>query len=213
MKISKLLLLPLALTISSISTAEEKPLYVGFGMGYHDFDGQKAQSDHYLDGQRFGDQTNSINIYLGYQFNQHFSVEAAYQHFNSANDEYRALVNSYDYETDGYRYIYVNDDETLEVSSFQLNSVAHYPVLEKLTLSASLGLSYTRVDSEFRPVSTWWSLISPVNRYSEKDFDLTYGLGAKYDFTDNISGRLQWKRIDNDIIAVNGFNLSLETHF
>ncbi|WP_444917685.1 outer membrane beta-barrel protein [Microbulbifer sp. JMSA003] len=213
MKISKLFLLSLTITISNASLAEEKPFYIGFGLGYYDFDGQKAQSDHYLDGQRFGDQTNSLNIYLGYKFNPHFSLEAGYSNFGSAYDEYIASVNYYDEWEEEYKHAYIADDETLEVSSFQLSGVAHYPVLEKLTLSANLGISYTRVDSEFRPVSTWWSLISPIERYSEKDVDLTYGLGATYDFTDKFSGKLQWKTIDNDIVAVNGFDLSLEARF
>ncbi|WP_444907793.1 outer membrane beta-barrel protein [Microbulbifer sp. SSSA008] len=210
MKISKLLLVPLALTISNGSLAEESPFYMGFGLGYYDLDGQKTLSGNYLEGQRFGDQTNSVNIYLGYKFSPHFSLEAAYSNFGSASDKYFASGTYYDESEEEYRHFYYEEDETLEVSSFQLNGVAHYPVLEKLTLSANLGISYTRVDSEFRPYGYW---APEVERYSEKDVDLTYGLGATYDFTDKFSGKLQWKTIDNDIVAVNGFDLSLEARF
>ena len=37
--------------------------------------------------------------------------------------------------------------------------------------------------------------------------DLTYGLGAKYDFTKNVGARVEWERYENVIHNANGVDL------
>ncbi|MCO1335701.1 porin family protein [Microbulbifer sp. OS29] len=81
-------------------------------------------------------------------------------------------------------------------------------------MSAYLGLTYTSIDSELRfPPGTVSIYPEVVNRSSEDDFDLAYGIGVKYDFTDRFAGKLQWKNIDNDTLKISGLHLSLETRF
>ncbi|WP_444936228.1 outer membrane beta-barrel protein [Microbulbifer sp. JMSA004] len=203
MKISRWFLLLPALTISSFSMAVEKPFYLGIGTGNYAFDGQKDLPDYYQAGEQFTDHARSTEIYVGYQFHKYFSVEAEYNHFNETYSTYATSVT------------YITDDETINADNIQINSVVQYPVLESLTLNALLGISYTRVDSVYRPKSSWLhdGPLSPIDESKDNSFDLTYGIGATYNFTDSFSSRLQWTRIDNDIVRISGASLSLEVRF
>ncbi|WP_444896844.1 porin family protein [Microbulbifer sp. EKSA008] len=216
MKISKLCLLLPALAISALSTAEENPFYFGVGYGQQDFEGKSNLSVDFIDGERFKDQSNSIDIYAGYQINPYFSVEAGYSHYDKAADTYTynlASINDKSIDSLDENPL-SNNYEEIQVDSAQLNAVFHYPILDRATMSAYLGLAYTSIDSELRfPPGTVSIYPEIVTRSSDKDYDLAYGLGVKYDFTDRFAGKLQWKNIDNGTLEISGLHLSLETRF
>ncbi|WP_444897849.1 outer membrane beta-barrel protein [Microbulbifer sp. SSSA005] len=205
----------LLLTFANASIAAEKSIYAGIGYGYFDFKGQNKLPEPYISSQRFGDHANNVNIHAGYQFNQFLSVELGYDHFGNTYDEFVALVSFYDREIDEYRDAYITDDETVTVESYHLHVIAQYPILNKTTVNALVGLSHTKIDSEFIPRSSWIpdSPLSPTYSQSKNETDLVYGIGVKYSFTDNFACRLQWKTIDNDTLRISGFDLSLETRF
>ncbi|WP_444941298.1 outer membrane beta-barrel protein [Microbulbifer sp. ZKSA004] len=213
MKISKIfLLIPLLANYNS-AFAKETPFYAGIGYGTQDFDGQQEPTDYYVN-NNFKDTSSSFDIYAGYQLNQFFSVEAGYSHFGKASDTYihhSAVIAQLDYNI-------INDKESLDIDSVQINSVFEYPMLDNVTISAYLGLSYTKIDSTY---TAYMSIADIDGNYegnksfksSENDFDLTYGIGVRYDFTNRFSGKLQWKNIDNDVVDISGIHLSIETHF
>ncbi|BBM04086.1 porin family protein [Microbulbifer sp. GL-2] len=200
MRLSKVLWLLPALALSSLSQAEEKPFYLGLGYSFAELESDKALPSYFTSGQSFSEDTNSIDLYAGYQFSSYFSIELNYNTYDQARKRYD-IDPTVDFITAP------NDLEELEVDTLSLNSVLSYPIAENLKVLALAGFIYADIDNY------WFGGEAPSISHSDSETGFTYGVGASYAFTERFSGKLQWKTIDIDNLELEGLHLSVETRF
>lgn len=75
------------------------------------------------------------------------------------------------------------DKSDVEVTALEFVAVGMYPVAPQLSLIGKLGLANVEVDS-------------PVG--SDDKTELTFGIGAQFDFSRNLSARVMWQRYDTE---------------
>lgn len=206
MRISKVLWLLPALALPSLTQAEEKPFYLGLGYSFAELESDKALPSYFTSGQSFSEDTNSIDLYAGYQFSSYFSIELSYNTFDQARKRYD-IDPTVDFITAP------NDLEELEVDTLSLNGVLSYPIAENLTVLALAGFTYADIDNYWFGGETSANGEDPSVSHSDSETGFTYGVGASYAFTERFSGKLQWKTIDIDNLELEGLHLSVETRF
>jgi OOP family OmpA-OmpF porin len=81
----------------------------------------------------------------------------------------------------GYSMLF--DKSDVEVTALEFVAVGMFPVANQLSIIGKLGLANVEVDS-------------PVG--SDDKTELTYGIGAQFDFSRNLGARLQWQRYDTE---------------
>jgi len=200
MRISKVLWLLPALALPSLSQAEEKPFYLGLGYSFAKLESDKALPSYFTSGQSFSEDTNSIDLYAGYQFSSYFSIEINYNTYDQAKKRYD-IDPTVDFISTP------NDQEELEVETLSLNGVLSYPIAENLKVLAQAGFAYADIDNY------WFGGEDPSISHSDSKTGFTYGVGASYAFTERFSGKLQWKTMDIDNLELEGLHLSVETRF
>jgi OOP family OmpA-OmpF porin len=115
------------------------------------------------------DSDTSWKLFAGYNFNENFAVEFAYQDLGD---------NSFEY---------LNVPATADGEAYSLALLAKLPMGEQAEAYAKLG--YARVDAE---VSAGGLTLGA------DDSDVLYGLGVSYSVTETVDLRLEWERMDFD---------------
>jgi OOP family OmpA-OmpF porin len=113
------------------------------------------------------DTDTAWKVFGGYQFMRHFAVELGYSDLGEVT------------ATAGANRL------SVESSAFELVGVGILPVADRFSVFAKVGLY--RADTEAT------SNIAALNG-KENNTDLTYALGARYDFTGKVGAFLQWQR-------------------
>jgi OmpA-OmpF porin, OOP family len=75
------------------------------------------------------------------------------------------------------------DKGGVEVTALEVVAVGMFPLANQFSIFGKLGLANVEVEIRGR---------------SDDKTELTYGIGAQYDFTRNLGARLQWQRYDTD---------------
>ncbi len=150
-------------------------------------------------------------IYGGYLFNQYFGIEAAYIDIGEAkinqNSTYiftEAQPGRTSTNTQGYVAAFKSG-----LNGFQLTGLARYPFTDRFSLYARLGGVRMKNVLEKDTTITWSILTtrtgfpdtnqvippsSGSSTESNHSIDMTFGLGAEYDLTENIAIRGQWQQ-------------------
>ena len=120
------------------------------------------------------------NLDIGYQLNKYLAFEGGY--FGTNNEIYTVsggnLTAPYTASANAY--------------AWNVKVVGMMPITDQFSLLGKIGVANSTVSQSLTyqaPLTT--TLIAPS---SESIMGVTYGIGAKYDFTENISGRLDLDR-------------------
>lgn len=116
------------------------------------------------------DKDTAWKLFGGYQFNKYLGVEVGYTDLGKAS-----LSDAI-------------STTTFEANGFEVLAVGTYPINQQFEIFGKAGFFL-------------WDLEAKDNvfgRISESGTDLTFGIGAKYNFSKNLGLRLEWQRY-NDI--------------
>jgi OOP family OmpA-OmpF porin len=74
-----------------------------------------------------------------------------------------------------------------EATAFELLGVGKFPLANQFSIYGLVGFAMVEVD-----------VSGPFSNLSDDSTELTYGIGAQYDFSRNMGVRLQWQRYDTE---------------
>jgi len=111
------------------------------------------------------DKDTSFKIFGGYQFNRNIAAEIGYTDLGKAKAEGAGV------------------SAEAKATAWEASAVGTFPVWQQLSVLGRLGLYYGE-----------GKIDSPVGGDKKNTTDLTYGLGAQYDFTRNLGVRAEWQR-------------------
>ena len=102
----------------------------------------------------------------GYQFNRNFAAELGYTNLG----EFKASAGGL--------------TDNAKVNAWELSALAAWPFMNQFAVYGRLGAYRANVKEE----------TNFVGNFEHSNTDLTYGLGAQYDFTRNLGLRVEWQR-------------------
>jgi OOP family OmpA-OmpF porin len=152
--------------LSSPALAQDKGLYLGLGAGMSEY---KDACDEIPAGVSCDDGDTATKIFGGYKFSPNFAVEAGYTDLGKASAS-QAGVGSV----------------SLEASGFEVVAVGIVPLNPKWSLYGKLGAFVWDVDLKDNGTGL-------VSSESESGTGLTYAFGVNWDFTRNLSARLEYQ--------------------
>ena len=120
----------------------------------------------------------TLGFTAGYQYNQYFSLETRFSKGTSGN--------TYDYTVVGFE-----DEEAGEKTDIDYQALilikASYPLSEKFNVYATTGYAQTQI--ERKVLDPMLNSMTGVNQstFTSTEKGLTYGLGADYKVTNNVS--------------------------
>jgi OmpA-OmpF porin, OOP family len=182
------LLAAAVLVLSGLVAASQvsaQGFYIGGSVGQSEFDDSNAIPELITSGSVDGSDTG-YKIFGGYQFNQHFGLEVAYVDLGKASysGRFGALT-----VTGG----------SVETTGFNFSAVGTLPLGSSFALLGRIGLF------------TWESKANDVTggvpfSGKENGTDVSYGFGASFNFTKNLSMRAEWDRFkavgDIDLLSI-----------
>ena len=126
--------------------------------------GQSKLTINCVAGYSCDDTDTAFRIFGGYNFNRHFGVELGYADLGKAT-----------FSAPG-----VSGD--INVKAWDLVAVGTLPVADKFSLVGKLGMYRADADRS-----------SGIGGGSGTNTDITYGIGAQYDFNKNLGIRAEWQ--------------------
>jgi opacity protein-like surface antigen len=171
-----------ALAFASPAFAQRSPdmgFYIGGALGQAEHSDQCTGAG----GVTCDDKDTAWKIFGGYQFNKFLAVEGAYTNFGEASATSAGVT--------------VTDEAT----AFEVVAVGMYPIIDKLSVYGKLGFFRGEIDR---------SSNSPaVATGTNSQTDLTFGVGLRYNITNNVAVRAEWQRYtdvgeitDIDVISI-----------
>ena len=163
----------LAILIATPAWSQDAGFYLGASIG------QSKAKDTCDDSGAFScdDTDTAWKIFAGYQFNRHLAVEAGYTDLGEVSLSAASATSSV--------------RGTIELSAFELMAVGSFPVADRFSLYGKLGLY--RAETEQKLQVTLGTLTVSDNK-TEKNADLTFAFGARFDITRNLGVRAEWQR-------------------
>lgn len=135
-------------------------------------------------------------FFMGYRYNQYLGVEASYRDHGTSVVDFRVTAPTASTGTGKFR-----------LKGYDIFAVLSYPVLNRFSIFAKAGINF------------WdWKLLGyPSAQSKTKDtgsIDPIFGLGVRFDFTDNISFRAEGERITKVRTSdPNMYGISVEFRF
>jgi len=164
MKKSTLAMLTAAAALISFPAAAQKAPETGFYAG-----GGLGKSS-FKDGCRLGgscdDGDTAIKIFAGYQFNRYVAGEFGYVDLGRAKSTAGGLT------------------DEVKVRAWELSAVGSVPVVDRFSLFGRFGVYFAEAEEN----------TNFTGNSSHSNNDLTYGFGARYDFTRNLAVRGELQR-------------------
>jgi opacity protein-like surface antigen len=156
----------------------DEGLYVGGGVGQFnlkldDFD----QTDEAV--ERLDDDDTAWKAFVGYRMNPFFALEVAYVDFGRPRDRF---------ETSGS-----DGDFTADISGFAPYVIGTFPV-GPIELFGKIGYYFYDIDASIDLDD------GPDFDSSSSEQDLTWGGGVGMTFFERLNARLEYERIDSDVI-------------
>ena len=164
----------------------ESGYYAGFGLGYIDL----GQDDNQIGAAAVAagvagrvtdldDGGLSWKLFGGYQFNDFFSGEVAYSDLGDAEATFVATAPTA-----------VTVNIQAEVSAFSVSVVGMYPLNRDLGVFGRLGAAYWDVDGTAAAAVGGATVTAAAD---EDGIDAVFGLGAQYNFSEQIGLRVEWE--------------------
>jgi len=126
------------------------------------------------------DSDSSWKIFGGYQLNRNVAIELGYGDLGKVSVGTPAFVFL------GIPIPAANT--TIESTVFELVGVGSLPVAERFSLFGKIGLYRSDTDIKIAFAN------GASSSDSDDNIDLTFGVGARYDFTRNLGVRAEWQR-------------------
>lgn len=187
--------------------AENSSFYVGLGYGKAGYEGEEVSDILLAPGQRLDDEANFVDLYIGYQLNEHISFEVGYADFDEFSDKY-------DLSPDVMSIAPANTIEEVDISRISFGTLIEYPIWKSASVFGLLGYSYFDFDQKTRPFSFGNVLYNgEIKSDSNSEEGIFWGLGAKYNFCETLSARAQWARSNTNAFDLDSIRLSLEMKF
>lgn len=142
-----------------------------------------------VDDSGLNDRTFGGEIFGGYRFNPNFSLEGFYANFGTFEEK----IGAGRIELDG--------------QSFGARAVGSVPLSESVSIFARVG--FQRWDGDVKATVGTQNLIGG----KDSGTDLTFGLGAEYAFSEQVSLRGGWDRYKFDDVDVDSANLGIKFNF
>jgi OmpA-OmpF porin, OOP family len=151
---------------------------------------------------------NGSRVFLGYEFNRHFAIEAGLTRLGKTEVGYNFRTG-------------INTDGTLvmnyRMSALYIDAVGKFPIDPKWSLLGRVGVSVgqTRVGFNGEPLT----LLVPSRDRDATDSNVKFGAGFEYNFTEVLALRAEWDRwkmpdpLSRDDIKVDAFAASLLYRF
>ena len=157
-----------ALALAAPAVAQDQGIYAGGSIGQMT---AKDACDGFngVPGVTCEDSDTAWRALIGYQFNRNFAAEVGYVNFGQV-------------EARG-----PGGTATIEATAFEVVAIGMLPVADRFSIYGKAGIYRGETDAN---VNTF-ALVTSV---SESNTDLTFGVGARFDFTRNIAGRVEWQR-------------------
>lgn len=171
MKVITALLATTLLASAPAIAAEDGGFYVGAGAGSFGVDVSDVE-----EGIAFNDDDTSFKLFGGYNFNKYFGVELEYLDGGTASESYDLGEGA-------------TLDIDIDTSGFNASIVGMIPIGERFNLFAKLGMIFWDVDysADFDGV---------IFDESDSGEDLSWGLGAGFDFTERFGARIEYQEFD-----------------
>jgi OmpA-OmpF porin, OOP family len=157
-----------AMAFTGPAFAQDTGFYVGGALGQTSFDVDCAGTT------SCDDEDSSWKIFGGYQFNKNLALEFGYADLGEAT----ASVLVPPFTANG----------ALEATVWELVAVGSLPIADRFSIFGKIGLY--RADTDLNVTVPGLGSASE----SDSNTDLTFGVGARYDFTRNLGVRLEWQR-------------------
>lgn len=184
----KIGLIALTLAGAQVAAAAEPGWYVGANVGQSnaDMDNNGVVASRLAEGFNTNrltkhDSDNAFKVFGGYQFNNYFALEAGY--FDLGEFGYKTFQ-------DQPWAVFTADTK---LRGMNVDLVGFLPIGEKLSAFARVGV--TRYDSKDSYRGFGAVTVVPFGD-SDRDSSHKFGAGLQYDFTQNVSMRLESERYD-----------------
>lgn len=165
----------------------EQGFYVGGGFGQSVFQTESVsdlESDLAgagITGSIDVDDTDTAwKLFGGYQFFKHLAVEGAYVDLGELKADINVTAP-----------LPVTGSAKFEATGFQVAAVGTYPFANGFGIFGKLGLMYWDVETEVTATS---GVASASASASETGLDPIAGVGARYQFQNNVGIRVEWER-------------------
>jgi OOP family OmpA-OmpF porin len=164
----------LALSSAALAQRRDTGFYIGGSFGQSEFDVD-------CEGTTSCDDSDTAwKIFGGYQINRNFAVEVGY---GSLGETKASTPPFFVGPT-----LIPAADIKIEVNAWEVVGVGSLPVADRFSLFGKVGLYGADTDIEVS-----FAGFGTVTE-SEDNVDLTFGIGARYDFTRNFGVRAEWQR-------------------
>lgn len=143
------------------------------------------EEDNVFAGDDFEDEDTGFKAFGGYQFHPNFAVEGNYTVFGDTEDRVAGVKTEVEFDT------------------FGLSLVGIAPIAERFDLFAKLGIAF------------WDAEVKAFGLSDDDDgTDLSYGLGARFNFNEQVSVRAEYEGIDvDDLDRTDFLSIGIEFNF
>jgi len=174
----------LLLTLLLFSTAQTQAAENEFYLGVSVGE-NSIEQDNVIAGDDFDDDDTGFKAFAGYQFHKNFAVEANYTLFGDTEDSIAGIDTEVEFDTVG------------------IHLVGIAPVAERFDIFGKIGFSY------------WDAKVEALGISDDEDgTDFSYGLGARFNFNENISARVEYEGIDvDDLDSADFISMGVEFNF
>jgi OmpA-OmpF porin, OOP family len=163
---AQLAILSLAAALATPALAQDVGFYVGAHIGQSE--AGDACSGVAGAGVSCDDKDTAWRILGGYQFNRNFALEFGYNEFGEVSASGPG------------------GNVTIEATAWELVGVGMLPLADKFSAYGKIGLYRGETDATVN--------VPGFSSSSESNTDLTFGIGARYDFTKSVGVRAEWQR-------------------
>lgn len=179
------------LAVTPAMAAEDGGFYVGAGAGSFGIDYNEVDNG---DVFTFSGDDTAFKLFGGYNFNKYLGAEVEYLDGGTIDETYD-LGEGFTLGVD------------IDVTGFNLSIVGVAPIGERFSLFAKVGMVFWDVDfiEDFD---------GDVTVYNDSGEDLSWGLGAGFNFTDQFGARIEYQSFDvHDLDTVDLISASVTWSF
>lgn len=187
--LKKILVGTILATLSSATLAAAPGFYLEGQLGWSKANYSTTDSDFVNAGlTSSGVDTSGLGgrVGAGYQFNQNWAAELGYTRY--ANVKYKNTSYS------GVNY----GDLTLKNSTIDIVGKGILPLDNGFNVFGKLGLAYAKVSADF---------LGSRNVATDSKWRPTYGVGAGYDFNQNVTADVSWMRVQKGGDSIRNLDL------
>jgi OOP family OmpA-OmpF porin len=162
--------------------ADDSGFYIGAGFGE-----MAIEVNDIADlGVKFDDSGTTWKILGGYRFMKYFGAEVEYIDGGDAEDSFREEEGPY----------FAEADVTISLSGWNASAVGILPLGEKFSVFGKLGFIMWDADFEAKLDTNVPDVADFSERGTDDGTDLSWGLGAEFDFTDNFGVIVEYQSFE-----------------